>query len=193
MIGRAEDQFASIARIFPRLLRKWRKISTKNQFIGAQIGVKAEKQFGQFDGAAVAKVALGDNYQTVSINGTGLITGTGFAVPAGLTPGGIFSQATNIGQQTRNAFAVVPEVQLQAGYRMQNGVRFFVGYNFLYVSNVVRPGDQIDTTLNLTGNPALAPGTLTGATRPAPMFNSSSLWPRASTSARACSSRQART
>ncbi len=83
--------------------------STKNQFIGAQIGVKAEKQLGQFDGSAVAKVALGDNYQTVSVNGTGLITGTGFGTPPGLTPGGIFSQATNIGQQSRNRFAVVPE------------------------------------------------------------------------------------
>jgi len=150
--------------------------STKNQFVGAQIGVKAQKQFGQFDGSAVAKVALGDNYQTVSINGTSLIGGTGFG-PAGVTPGGIFSQATNIGQQSRNVFAVVPELQLQGGYRLQNGVRFFVGYNFLYVSNVIRPGDQIDTTLNLTGNPAITPGsTLTGAARPAPMFNSSSLW-----------------
>ncbi|HZR87536.1 MAG TPA: BBP7 family outer membrane beta-barrel protein [Bradyrhizobium sp.] len=151
--------------------------STKNQFIGAQIGVKAEKQYGQFDGSAVAKVAVGDNYQTVSVSGTSLITGTGFGTPPGLTPGGIFSQATNIGQQSRNNFAVVPEVQLQAGYRMQSGVRVFVGYNFLYVSNVVRPGDQIDTTLNFTGNPAITPGsTLTGAARPAPMFNSSSLW-----------------
>lgn len=82
-----------------------------------------------------------------------------------------------MGQQTRNTFAVVPEVQLQAGYRLQNGVRFFVGYDFLYVSNVLRPGDQIDTTLNLTSNPALAPGTtLTGAARPSATFNSSSLW-----------------
>jgi len=149
--------------------------STKNQFVGAQLGVKAERQFGQFDGSAVAKLALGDNYQTVSINGTSAVSG--FGLPSGVTPGGIFSQATNIGQRTRNAFAVVPEAQLELGYRMQSGIRFFIGYDFLYVSNVVRPGDQVDTTLNLSGNPALVPGsTLTGAARPSPMFNSSSLW-----------------
>ena len=105
------------------------------------------------------------------------VTVTALASRRGVTPGGIFSQATNIGQQSRNVFAVVPEAQIQLGYRTQSGIRFFVGYDFLYVSNVVRPGDQIDTTLNFTGNPALIPGsTLTGAARPSAMFNGSSLW-----------------
>jgi hypothetical protein len=151
--------------------------STRNQFFGAQLGVKAERQFGQFDGSVVAKVALGDNYQTVSINGNSLVAGTGFGVAPGLTPGGIFTQSTNIGQQTRNQFAVVPEAQLQLGYTICSGIRLFVGYDFIYLSNVVRPGNQVDTTLNFTGNPAISPGSmLTGALRPEPLFNSSSFW-----------------
>jgi Putative beta barrel porin-7 (BBP7) len=151
--------------------------STRNQFFGAQLGVKAEKQFGQFDGSVVAKVALGDNYQTVSINGNSVISGTGFGITPGTTPGGIFTQATNIGQQTRNQFAVLPEAQLQLGYTISSGIRLFVGYDVIYLSNVVRPGDQIDTTLNFTGNPALSPGSaLTGAARPEPLFKSSSFW-----------------
>jgi len=47
------------------------------------------------------------------------------------------------------------------------------------VSNVVRPGNQIDTTLNLTSNAAISgvsPPTLTGAARPEPLFNGSSFW-----------------
>jgi Putative beta barrel porin-7 (BBP7) len=151
--------------------------STRNQFFGAQLGVKAEQQFGQFDGSVVAKVALGDNYQTVSINGDSVVSGTGFGITPGTTPGGIFTQATNIGQQTRNQFAVVPEAQLQLGYTISSGIRLFVGYDVIYLSNVVRPGDQIDTTLNFTGNPTLSPGsTLTGAARPEPLFKSSSFW-----------------
>jgi hypothetical protein len=139
--------------------------------------VKAERQFGQFDGSVVAKVALGDNYQTVSINGNSVISGTGFGITPGTTPGGIFTQATNIGQQTRNQFAVLPEAQLQLGYTISSGIRLFVGYDVIYLSNVVRPGDQIDTTLNFTGNPALSPGSaLTGAARPEPLFKSSSFW-----------------
>jgi hypothetical protein len=151
--------------------------STRNQFFGAQLGVKAEKQFGQFDGSVVAKVALGDNYQTVSINGDSVVSGTGFGITPGSTPGGIFTQATNIGLQTRNQFAVVPEAQLQLGYTIGSGVRFFAGYDFICINSVVRPGDQIDTTLNLTGNPTLSPGsTLTGAARPEPLFKRSSFW-----------------
>ena len=67
-----------------------------------------------------------------------------------------FTQTTNIGQQTRNQFEVVPEVQVRGGYNVTSNLRLFAGYDFLYMSRVVRPGDQIDTTLNLTGNPAIS-------------------------------------
>ncbi len=150
--------------------------STKNQFFGAQLGVKAQQQFGQFDGSLVAKLALGDSYQTVSINGLSSNVGFPGSPPSAL--GGIFSQITNIGLQTRNRLAVVPEAQLQVGYRMQSGIRFFAGYDFLYISNVVRPGNQIDTTINFTSNPVIGGtgSTLTGAARPSPQFNGSSFW-----------------
>jgi hypothetical protein len=149
--------------------------STRNQFFGAQLGVKAEQQFGRFDGSVVGKVALGDNYQTVSINGNSVVSG--FGLPSGTTSGGIFTQETNIGQRSRNQFAVVPEAQLQLGYTISSGIRLFVGYDFIYLNNVVRPGDQVDTTLNLTGNPTLSPGsTLTGAARPEAVFKRSSFW-----------------
>jgi len=152
--------------------------STRNQFFGAQIGAKAQAQFGRFDGLVLGKLALGDNYETVGISGSSVASGFGL-FPAGGTvlPVGLFAQATNIGQQTRNQFAAVPEVQAQLGYRLPFGVRAFVGYDLIFVSNVVRPGNQIDTTLNFTGNPAIAPGTtFSGAARPAPMFNNSSFW-----------------
>jgi len=153
--------------------------STRNQFFGAQIGGKAQAQMGRFDGLVLAKVALGDNYETVGISGSSVTSGFGGTFPAGgaLFPGGLFAQATNIGQQSRNQFAVVPEVQAQFGYRLPFGLRVFAGYDLIFVSNVVRPGNQIDTTLNFTGSPGITPGgTLTGAARPAPMFNNSSFW-----------------
>ena len=151
--------------------------ATRNQFIGAQIGAKAEAQLGQFDGMALAKVAFGDNYQTVTINGTSSASGFGFPTSVS-SLGGIFAQTTNIGRQNRNQFAVLPEVEVQLGYKLPYGVRLFVGYDFLYLSNVVRPGDQIDTTINLTSNSVIsgAGSTLVGAARPMPLFNTSSFW-----------------
>jgi hypothetical protein len=38
---------------------------------------------------------------------------TGFGIALGITPGGIFTRATNIGRQTRNEFTGVPEAQLR--------------------------------------------------------------------------------
>jgi hypothetical protein len=152
--------------------------ATKNQFFGAQIGVKAREQVGQFDVSGVAKIALGDNYQTVSINGSSTAT-AGFVGlgAAPFSPGGFFAQSTNTGQFSRNQFAVAPQVEIEGGYRLQNGVRLFVGYDFLYINNVVRPGNQIDTTINLTSNATIVPpGTLTGAARPMPLINGSSFW-----------------
>jgi putative beta barrel porin BBP7 len=150
--------------------------STKNQFFGAQIGVKAQKQLGQFDGSAVAKVALGDNYQTVAINGNSSVVG--FGIPTATVPGGLLTQPSNIGSQSRNQFAVLPEAQLQVGYTTSSRIRFFVGYDFIYLSNAVRPGNQIDSTLNLSGNTAIngPAAAFAGAARPQPLLNGSSFW-----------------
>jgi Putative beta barrel porin-7 (BBP7) len=72
---------------------------------------------------------------------------------------------------------VVPQVQAQLGYRLPLGLRVFAGYDLIFVSNVVRPGNQIDTTLNLSGSPGITPGGIfSGAVRPAPAFNNSSFW-----------------
>jgi Putative beta barrel porin-7 (BBP7) len=118
--------------------------STRNQFFGAQIGAKAQAQMGRFDGLLLAKVALGDNYETVGVSGSSVVSAFGGVFPTGggVFPGGIFAQATNIGQQSRSQFAAVPEVQAQLGYRLPFGVRAFVGYDMIFVSNVVRPGNR---------------------------------------------------
>lgn len=152
--------------------------STRNQFFGADFGAKAQAQFGRFDGSLLAKVALGDNYQTVTVGGNSSVVGFGI-LSGGSTPAGLFAQATNIGQRNRNQFSVAPELQVQVGYEVTSAVHVFVGYDFLYLSDVVRPGKQIDSTLNLTGNALLsgsAAPTLIGAARPQSMFNNSSFW-----------------
>jgi hypothetical protein len=52
-----------------------------------------------------------------------------------------------------------------------------VGYSFLYWSNVVRPGDQIDRTVNFTQVP-IDPtnGPLSGSARPALMPRQNDFW-----------------
>jgi len=155
---------------------------TRNQFYGGQVGARADAQFGRFYGSITGKVALGSDHETVTVNGNSTVGGFFSTTGAPtLTPGGVFTQATNIGHRTRDEFTAVPEVQLQVGFNITSNIKAFVGYDFLYVSNVVHPGDQIDRVLNFTANPAitgtgLIPPPLMGPARPAPLFNSSDFW-----------------
>jgi len=41
-------------------------------------------------------------------------------------------------------FAVVPEVNLNVGYQFADWARAYVGYDFLYASDVAQPGEQIN-------------------------------------------------
>jgi hypothetical protein len=149
--------------------------STRNQFYGSPLGVRAEALFGRFFTSVRADVALGDNHESVSVTGVSTVFPPG-KTPI-TTPGGIFAQGTNIGRQTHDGFAVVPEVRVRFGMYVTPTIRAFVGYDFFYISEAVRPGDQLDHVINFTGNPAVSPGIpLTGAARPAPMFNQSDFW-----------------
>jgi hypothetical protein len=44
-------------------------------------------------------------------------------------------------------------VGLNLGYHITPNWRVFVGYNFLYASSVLRPGELIDTNLDVTRIP----------------------------------------
>jgi len=138
------------------------RFNTQNQFLGGQLGARGKLNLGPFDVAGTAKVALGATYRQVSIFGATLETG------AGLSPGGVFTQPSNIGQQSHTGFSVVPQVGVQLGWNINRNVRLFAGYDFLYWSGVVRPGDQIDRNVNLlqTSMPAA----------PLPRFSTTGFW-----------------
>jgi hypothetical protein len=96
--------------------------------------------------------------------------------------GGLLALATNIGRFTRDRFSAVPEVGVNVGYRITDHLRAFVGYNFLYWGNVVRPADQIDRVLDASLIPNFLnpqtglPYTPTGALRPAVPFKETDYW-----------------
>jgi hypothetical protein len=152
--------------------------STRNQFYGGQLGLDGEYRMNRFFVGGRVKVALGVMHEVVNINGA-----TTFVVapPVGVVTeqGGLLAQRTNIGTRSSDQFAVVPEVGLRIGYNLNDHVSFFVGYDFLYISNVVRPGDQIDRAVNTTQIPSITnPGgsPLVGSPRPLPLFRHTDYW-----------------
>ena len=121
-----------------------------NNFYGAQVGIRARYDQGQFFANGTLKVALGAMVQDVDISGS-LVTNdyTNFG-PTQTFSGGYFALPTNIGSYSRTEFSVVPEVGLNIGYRINPQASIILGYSFMYASNVVRPGNQINRTVNTT-------------------------------------------
>ncbi|MBV9123064.1 MAG: BBP7 family outer membrane beta-barrel protein, partial [Planctomycetes bacterium] len=110
--------------------------SDQNRFYGGNLGARGEVKFGNFFVNGTGKVALGVMEENLS-RVAGL---TGVAVPAGLgiTPA-VVQHFNDV-----NRFAVVPEANLNVGYQIADIARAYVGYDFLYASDVVRPGEQIN-------------------------------------------------
>jgi hypothetical protein len=143
---------------------------TRNQFYGGQLGARLSRRWDCVTVAATGKVALGWTHEVVSITGGSVWGGTGFAPPPGFYLGGVYTQPTNIGRSAADALAVVPQVGLKVAVNLTPCLTANVGYDLLYWSSVVRPGNQIDHNLN----PTLFPGAgFTGPPLPGPLFSRS--------------------
>lgn len=155
---------------------------TTNRFNGGQLGYAAERNWGRLSLDGRASVALGNTHQTVDVSGFQQKQRPGVP-PELFTNGGLLAAGPNLGRFTDDRFSVVPEVSLNVGYWVTPGVKVYVGYNALYWSNVVRPGDQIDRTIDVTfiPNPPVNPATgqvpaFSGLNRPAVPFTQDHLW-----------------
>lgn len=155
---------------------------TRNQFYGGLIGTRGEMHFGPTFVSLLSTVALGPNHETVDINGfttaqmpggrtlSGGLLAVGQGIQTVLGPDGqpaAFVRQGNLGRVTTNRFIVVPEVGIEAGLYVTSHIRLAVGYNFLYMTDVARPGRQIDSYINprfVPTSPAF--GSLSGAPLP---------------------------
>jgi hypothetical protein len=153
--------------------------AARNRFYGAQVGLDAEvARGGPWSVDVLGKVALGDTNQHININGGQRVTNlaTGVTTPF---QGGLLALPSNIGSHNRNAFSVVPEINVTLNYQITDHWRVFAGYDFLFWTNVVRPGGQIDRVLDETQIPNFdPPGTIAaaGQNRPAVPFRQSDFW-----------------
>ncbi len=134
--------------------------STRNEFNGAELGLVAQAYRGRLSFEFLAKMALGNNHRSVTINGTSLIT-SGATTTARV--GGLLTQQSNIGRFVDNDFVVIPQFGVEMRYQLTHGLKAYLGYNILYWAHVVRSGDQIDLAVNLSQQM----GSLIGDARPA--------------------------
>jgi hypothetical protein len=117
------------------------QFNARNNFYGAQAGAQLQYSMNRFFFSGETQIAVGATHEVVTVNGFTNV------FPAGGTPvslsGGNYA-TTQIGTYSANKFAVAPQVMLNVGYQFTPFIRGMIGYNFIYLSSVARPGNQID-------------------------------------------------
>ena len=130
------------------------RFATTNNFHGLDLGLKGDVVKGPWMLTWQAKVAVGMVFSKTQIHGATTITPT--VGSSSTQAGGLLAQPSNIGIHRKDRVALAPELAAHLSYRINPNTKVFAGYQLTYLTNVVRPEDVIDTTINLSqpGTPA---------------------------------------
>ena len=149
---------------------------TENRFYGGQMGFSTDIRGGRWVFALTSKLALGMVNEVITVQGQSALNDPIRGI-ASQVVGGLYANRTNIGRYRNDEFAVIPEVSTSLGYAWTSWLDTSIGYNFLYISRVARPGRQFSPVVN----PALVPtsptygfGVATAA--PNPLFTQDDYW-----------------
>ncbi len=145
------------------------RFGTGNNFNGGQLGVNLQFTRGYWTWDLLGKLALGGVSQRANINGQTVTTAPG-EDPI-IREGGVLALASNSGRHDQTVFGVLPEFDINLRYQWSPLWRVNVGYTFMALTNVLRPGDQIDLNID----PAQFPPGVAG-TFPEFNFNESDIW-----------------
>ena len=122
-----------------------------NRFYGGGAGLRLGITPGRFYANVETKLAVGANRQSLRLDGTTTLSGAGDFQSAS---GGLLIPASINGLYTRNEISFQPDVGVKVGFQITPAVGVYVGYNFLYMSNVLRPGDNFTDSVNPTQLPS---------------------------------------
>jgi len=122
------------------------RIRTRNQFWGGQMGLDCEYRYNMLFVDGGARVGLGPVHQVTEVSGqtvaAGATGGPGGILAVGQIPNG------NIGRTTTDRFSVLADAHGMIGVQLGKRARLGIGYQFLYLNNVARPGDQVVTSID---------------------------------------------
>lgn len=127
---------------------------TFNQFNGVEFGFQWLYRKGFWSLDALTRTSVGVSRQWLQIEGSTRSPRDGAAQAGGL----LAQPGRNIGIYDRNELGVVPEFGATLGYQLTERLKVNFGYTSIYWSNVLRPGDQIDNTVNTNLLPPAIPG-----------------------------------
>jgi hypothetical protein len=124
------------------------RVRTENEFNGGEIGVQGVGKHCWWWLDGMAKVAVGEQRRTVTVNGQTFID-----VPGGGTAdysGGLLtSEATNIGRYRDSDFVLIPEFRLGGGLRVTRCCSVRAGYDVILWSDVARAASHLPPGLGV--------------------------------------------
>ncbi|MEM6978516.1 MAG: BBP7 family outer membrane beta-barrel protein [Planctomycetota bacterium] len=143
--------------------------STRNRFHGLAMGLRGDHCVAGWSLRSAFKLSLGVNDGEITRRGSAMtvVPLIGGGTDVATRDSGLLVQDTNSGVFQDERFAVVPEIQLRASRRLPSGWDASIGYQFLYWSQLLRAGSQIDPLVNLT---QVSTAGLQGLARPEPLI-----------------------
>lgn len=176
LLGSNIASFAGLDVAAPATIMVQDNFETTNRFYGGQIGFRSEANHGRWQAQVVGKIAFGLMNQTVMVDGVSGVNDPSRGIVA-TNPGGLFADASTITTIRNDEFAFIPEVSANLGYNWCNWLTTYVGYNFMYVSRVLRPSEQLTDVINPTMvpvSPTFGQGTF--APTPNNLLTQSEFW-----------------
>ncbi len=125
------------------------RFSTKNEFHGGHIGLQSNINRGRFGLGLMGKVAMGNMTSTSDISGSYEQIPPLPSLPDRQNRG-LFTQSSNIGTTTRDAFTFIPEMNAKLRYQIGR-FQLGVGYTVVVLPEVAMAASQIDNNVDVFG------------------------------------------
>jgi hypothetical protein len=150
------------------------RFETTNNFYGGQLGTQLAWNWGRWSVDLVTKLGIGTTQEKAIISGgTTVYPSSG---PGTTATGGVLATTANIGEYYQSPFALVPELDLNVAFAITPRFSVRLGYTFIYWSNVLRPGDQVNSTVSPNLVPSDPSYGQAGPNQPQYAANTTSYW-----------------
>lgn len=141
--------------------------AAENEFHGGIFGLRGDYRCGQFGVELLGRFGFGNMRQSILIAGS--TTSTDASGATSTRDSGLLAQSlTNGGLHQQDKFSYMNEAGVKLAFYPREQLKLSIGYSLMYWSSVVRPGHEIDTSIDGRLLTALPP---TDATRPAFAFH----------------------
>jgi hypothetical protein len=191
----AQTTFGGVNVFSPSFIGIRDSFKTTNRFNGASFGLRGEARYGMCTTSWFTKVAVGNMHERLEIFGGGAFfdptgrSGSSFSPVfqgtniltngrgAGAAYGGVLANPSNIGTFVQDRFSVIPEFGGNVGIALTKGLTGFIGVNFLYIPDVIRPGSQVSPVVSSAAIPFSSSYGAPGAARaPRVLFEQDDFW-----------------